>query len=559
MASKLNILCGSCGYEDISKNAEKWCTICEEGFCGECEKYHKSMKVTRDHKMISIEDYRQIENISVNLNCEIHGKKLDLYCKKHDIAACVVCIHSEHKSCSSSDVISIDDASKNAKQSTSLLDLEGTFSTTTDNLKYCIKDREIALTNVDQDEQTIRKTITDTRKNLNEYLDELEKKLLLDLKSKHGHCKSKIIKILNQLRQMEKEVEILKEQTIQMKSFASDLQVFLGTRHLNKTMRKKIESLKEEIRNCTKNRMEIKVNHVINSLVNEVKLFGEIKVIETMANLQLKDAKTDQAQIQIQGLSQNIHNVSLKLKQKFDIKGPDASITGCIVLPDSRIIVADYNGCGKLMEYNNDGQHIRDIPVSDKPDSLTLVDTDCIAVTYGYSTYLEIINTKNTSERKRVKCSSDCWGISYQDHKLYVVVYKQGIVVMDLNGKTLNTFDIDVDRVFNITTTSDRIYYTDYESNTVHCCSMTGQEIWVFTDLSISEPSGLSVDSNQNVFVVGGTSNNLTVIQHDGKDSKVLLTDRDGLKSPNAVNYNKQKKIICLGYKSGSVALYQVS
>ncbi|XP_063425271.1 uncharacterized protein LOC134708559 [Mytilus trossulus] len=558
MASKLNILCGSCGYEDISKNAKKWCTICEEGFCGECEKYHKSMKVTRDHKMISIEDYRQIENISVNLNCEIHGKKLDLYCKTHDIAACVVCIHSEHKSCSASDVISIDNASKNAKQSTSLLDLEGTISTTIDNVKLCIKDREMALKNVNEDEVTIRKTITDTRKNLNEYLDKLERNLLKDLKSKHDKGKSKIMKTLNNLKQMEKEVDKLKDQTIQMKRFASDLQVFLGTRQLNKTIGKKIGSIKEEIKNCTKTRMEIKVNRVISSLVNEVKQFGEIKVIETMANLQLKDAKIDQAQIQIHGLSQTIQSVSLQLKQKFDIKGSTKPITGCIVLPDDRIIIADYNGSGKLMEYNNDGQHIRDIHVSDKPHSLTLVDTDRIAVTFGYSSYLEIINIKNNSERKRVNCSNWCYGISYHDKKLYVLVYRKGIVVMDLNGKTLNTIHIDGLYVYHITTTSDRIYYTDTE-NTVHCCSMTGQNILVFKDQSIIQLRGISVDHNQNVYVVGESSNNLIVIQHDGKVSKVLLTHLDGLTTPYAVHYNKQKKIICVGYKTGSVALYQVS
>ncbi|XP_076089946.1 uncharacterized protein LOC143061975 [Mytilus galloprovincialis] len=340
------------------------------------------MKVLRDHKMISIEDYRQIENISVNLNCEIHGKKLDLYCKKHDIAVCVVCIPSDHKSCSSSDVISIDEASKNAKLSTSLLDLEGTISATIDNVRLCIEDREIALTNVDQDKQTISKTITDTRKNLNEYLDKLERKLLLELKSKHENCKSEIMKILIKLRQMETEVEKMKEQTLQMKRFASDLQVFLGTRQLNQVLCKKVGSLKEEIRDYTNNNMEIEVNHVISSLMNEVKQFGEIRVSEAMVELQLKDAKTDQAQIQIYGLSQSIQNVNLKLIQKFDIKESEPSIYGCVLLPDDKIIIID-DESGKLMEYNYDGQHIRDIPVSDRPDSLTLVDTDCIAVTYG--------------------------------------------------------------------------------------------------------------------------------------------------------------------------------
>ncbi|CAC5392052.1 unnamed protein product [Mytilus coruscus] len=208
------------------KNAKKWCTNCEEGFCGECEKYHTSMKVSRDHKMISIEDYRQIEDISVNLNSEIHGKKLDLYCKKHDIPVCVVFIPTEHKACYTSDVISIYEASKDAKQSTALSDLEGTISITLDNFKHCINDREIDVENVDQDEYTIRKTITDTRRNLNKHLDKLERKLLLDLKSKHNNCKSKKISILTQLKQMEKEVDKLREQTLQMKRFASDLQVF---------------------------------------------------------------------------------------------------------------------------------------------------------------------------------------------------------------------------------------------------------------------------------------------------------------------------------------------
>ncbi|XP_071155102.1 uncharacterized protein [Mytilus edulis] len=418
----------------------------------------------------------------------------------------------------------------------------------------------MALKNVNQDEKTIRKTITDTRKNVNEFLDKLERKLLLDLQSKHENCKSKIVKILNQMRQMEKEVEKLKEQTLQMKRFASDLQVFLGTRQLNQSVSKHIGPLKAKTKVFTKSRMEIEIHHMICSLMKEVKRFGEIKVIETMTNLQLKDAKIDQAQIQIHGLSQSIQNVNLKLKQKFDIKGSEHAITGCIVLHDDRIIIADY-ASGKLMEYNNNGNHIRDIHVSDKPHSLTLVDTytDCIAVTYGRSCYLEIINTKNTSDRKKIRCSNYCWGISYLDRKLFVRVFQQGIVVMDLDGKTLNTIDIAVSNVFYLTTSSSRIYYTDVGNNTVHCCNITGEEIWVFKDRSISQPRGISVDSNQNVFVVGGQSHNLTVITCDGKDSKILLTDRDGLENPIAMYYSKENKSACLSYEQGRVALYQES
>ncbi|CAG2258102.1 unnamed protein product [Mytilus edulis] len=196
-------------------------------------------------------------------------------------------------------------------------------------------------------------------------------------------------------------------------------------------------------------------------------------------------AKTDQAQIQIPGFSLSIQNVTLKLQQKFDIKGSVQPISGCLVLPDDRIIIDDYNGSGKLIEYNTYVNMVNTYVtfVSLIKRSLTLMDTNRIAVTYGEFEYLEIINTKNTKERKRVNCSDNCWGISYEDQKLYVVVFQQGIVLMDLHGKTLNTIDIDVSWVINITTTSDRIYYTD--NSTVHCCSMTGQELWVFKNQPI--------------------------------------------------------------------------
>ncbi|CAG2220348.1 unnamed protein product [Mytilus edulis] len=557
MASQINVQCGPCGYEDKMKNAKKWCTNCEEGFCGECEKSHKSMKVSRDHKLISVEDYRQIEDITVNMNCEIHGKQLDLFCKKHDIAICVVCVPSQHKTCSSSDVISIDEASKNAKQSTAISDLEETISKTLDDVKYCINDLEKTLKNVDKEEQTIRKTIADTRMSLKKYLDELERKLLLDLKSKHENCKSKYSKILDQMKQIEQELENLRGQTLKMKRFASDLQVFLGTRELKNRTAEQIGSLKEDIRDHKNNRMEIEIHHVLGSLIKEVKQFGEIKVIETKASLKLKDAKIDQAQTQIQVSMQTVCYVSLQLKQNFDIKGSEKQISACIISSDNTVIIADYFGSGKLMEYSDNGKHIRDILVYGTSFDLTTVDTDRIAVTYPLASYLKIINIKNDSESKKIRCSFNSWGISFQDQKLYVAVYRKGIEVMDLNGKKLNRIVACISlSVYGITTTRERIYYKD-TNNKVHCCSMSGQEIWVFEDQSISKTGGISVDNNQNVFVVG--QHKLTLIQHDGKDSKVLLTDRDGLDKPGAVYYNKEKNIVCLGYKVGSIAMYQVS
>lgn len=129
---------------------------------------------------------------------------------------------------------------------------------------------------------------------------------------------------------------------------------------------------------------------------------------------------------------------------------------------------------------------------------------------------------------------------------------------MGLEGKIYTIIDIDVTHVLYLSTSIDRIYYTNFHNSTVHCCSMTEQELWAFKNRSMTYQRGLSVDSSQNVFVVGLMSNNLTVMRNDGVESKILLTDRDGLDCPYTVHYNKLKKIVCLGYTEGSVALYDV-
>ncbi|CAC5420756.1 unnamed protein product [Mytilus coruscus] len=552
MTSRL--YCGPCEYESIPRRAKKWCTDCEGGLCGDCEKNHKSIRVTRYHNIISVDDYRQIQDISVNLECEMHDEKLDRYCKRHDILVCFTCAFSNHKSCSSSDLITIEEAAKNVKESSVLSDIEGKISRTLQNLKHCITNLNIALKNVDRDEQNIKKTIEDTRMNLNKYLDKLQENLLLDLKTKHENCKSKYNEILNKLNQQQKEVENLREQSLKMKRFASNIHTFLGSCQLNKTIDEKSGMLEEGIKYHRINGMEVEIHDGLSSLMKEVTHFGEIKIFETMSSLPFKDPKIDHAQIN--GPLQNVSEVRLQLNRKIEIKR-SAAISGCLMLSDDRIIIADEHGKGRLIEYNKYGKRIHDIAVSGKPYGLTAVDTDLIAVTYGESKYLEIINTKKNSERKKEQFSTNCWGISYQDQKLYIVVEKQGIVVLDLNGKTLNTIDIDVSKVFDISTTRDRIFYTDWGNNTVHCCSIAGHEIWIFRDESLSRPRGISVDNNQYIFVAS-FSNNLTVIQHDGKSSKVLPTEPNERHSPWAVHYNKEKKIVCLGYKHGSVALFNV-
>ncbi|XP_052058534.1 uncharacterized protein LOC127698869 [Mytilus californianus] len=558
MASNSAIHCGPCGYEGITKNAKKWCTNCDEGFCGDCEKSHRSLKLTKDHRIIAIDDYLKIEDFSVNLTCVTHGKKLDLYCKYHGGALCAVCVKSAHKTCRADDIISIDNVSKNAKGSTALADLEETISKTLENVKQCIRDRVSASAKLDIDEQTIKKRILETKLKLNRHLDGLEEKLLHDLIMNHEKYKAIHSTLLKKLEQTEKEFNKLKEQTQRMKLFASDLQVFLGTCQMNKTTMDKTKLLKVEIGKERSYAMDMKLHRVISSLMNDVKQFGEIHITETSADLQLQDANVDQAQMQVRGSRQDTHYVELQLKRKFDIKLQDQS-PGCLLLSDGRTLIADFWGSGKLLEYNEKGKYIRDVHIFDKPYDLTEIDTDRIAVTYPDVKRLDIMTIKKGTDGRKILCEKTCFGISYCNGKIFTVVKELGILILNLTGRILNKIKINNSDVFYVAATEDKIYYTDGNLNTVNCCNSEGQTIWTFKNKSVMCSSGITVDNNQNVYVAGSLSNNLTLILQNGEDSKEMLNASDNISAPLTVCYNKNKNLLLFGYKIGNMALYHVS
>lgn len=280
-----SIQCGPCGHESTNKNAEKWCSDCNEGFCNLCEKAHKSMKISRDHNLIPIEDYRKIKHVNVRFECIEHGSKLEMYCKIHEMAICIACFPGKHKDCSN-ELIPLAEAAKNAKTAIALENLERTINDTLDSISECINDRAAATQRIETQEKNIKKRISDTRESINKHLDDLERKLLNELSTKYTFCKSKDGKVQSQIDKTEKEIKRLKEQTSQLKHFASDLHVFLSTHQVNKEVHEEVRVLQEAIRSLKNYNIDIEIHEGITSLLNDVNLFGRIKVDESTINFQ---------------------------------------------------------------------------------------------------------------------------------------------------------------------------------------------------------------------------------------------------------------------------------
>ncbi|CAG2229539.1 unnamed protein product [Mytilus edulis] len=187
----------------------------------------------------------------------------------------------------------------------------------------------------------------------------------------------------------------------------------------------------------------------------------------------------------------------------------------------------------------------------------TVIDCDRIAVTYGYKQFIETLDSHDFRVLQTFRPQEDCFGITHQNEKLYVVG-KDKIFVLDLSG--WKQIVLVIEHATYIAVFEDKLFYTNRNTNLVHCSNMNGQDLWQFRDRVIIHPTGIAIDLNQNVFVVGHWSNNLSVIGNSGKDCNTLLSEGKGLSQPHAICYDKHINTLLLCDKlSGNCALYDVS
>ncbi|CAG2188397.1 unnamed protein product [Mytilus edulis] len=147
-------------------------------------------------------------------------------------------------------------------------------------------------------------------------------------------------------------------------------------------------------------------------------------------------------------------------------------VTGCILLENGDMLIADHWDKNIVLKPYESGSYYNYIKIRGFPYDLTMIDPDHIAITYGSSgtNILDVIKLSSGAVEKEIPTkqfakkhfiTQDCFGISYWDDKLYVMVETVGIVVLDTSGTALETLPIDTEKGRKIVVFKDRIYYTN--------------------------------------------------------------------------------------------------
>ncbi|CAC5387990.1 unnamed protein product [Mytilus coruscus] len=249
--------------------------------------------------------------------------------------------------------------------------------------------------------------------------------------------------------------------------------------------------------------------------------------------------------------------VSVTLRYQLNIRkseNENPTILSCIKTGNTLVFI-DYRN-RQLNICNLDGTDIHHIPLSYRPYYMTVINSNTVAVSCTDRTIL-IINISTGSVTSTINTTGLCYGISYNDNNLYVVIDRSRIHVMDLTGKVIRTIPLPSGDIWDITVGRDRLVCIDTTS--IYCCSLDGKLIWKFKKDKFQDLRRVTTDNEGNVYVINNNTNTVEVVSDDGKHHREILTISDGLDVPYGIYFDKQENILLVcNVSDGKAFLFDV-
>jgi hypothetical protein len=260
----------------------------------------------------------------------------------------------------------------------------------------------------------------------------------------------------------------------------------------------------------------------------------------------------------------SVENIQLNLKQKINTKG--TNIRGCSLLPDGRMVFSCYSS-ETVRFINKEGiesfQIGKDKTGSSTYDTVYIKYNNSVAVSNGYSSNrcIAIIDIESKEVMTTISMDTDICGMAVRGKTIYYCTRGNGLKMLNLSDRSVSDIhNSSMSYVWYVATSGDKLYYTNTNTNTVTCCDLHGTIQWEFKDERVLQgPFGISVDNDGNQYVVGYSTNSVVVISPDGQRHRQLLSSKDGLLHPRALDYDISTNRLLVVNDSSTAFLFDVT
>ncbi|CAG2230306.1 unnamed protein product [Mytilus edulis] len=560
MASLVTDYCTLCNDDGTSTEAVRWCVECEVFLCIDCEKHHKKLRMSKAHNTMSTRDYHNLPKFmqEISSQCRDHKKKYELYCSFHACPCCVMCITDKHKKCQEMKPLS--DILKKVKSSASVQLFEKDLKDVKENLEEIIKYLK-RRTNT----STVQKTkaveqIRSMRKFIDDFLNKLEQEILDDLDSKQSALKSQMDTLLQQLKTQANQMSQLQSEFSKITQYATELQMYCGLREIEITTSEAVKHL-EDLKSggqLDEVNLELSISSKLQSILKDVKSFGDININTSPFTLQLKAVRKDQAQYLVPTIP-TIEQIKPSMVRQLNIPQDRKyiNILACTILPDGKYLIHDNQFRGNLLLFSNDGMFIREVvKFTGRSYDSCFVRNNTVAAALYSEKQIALVDVEKNEIFKSINLSHHCYSVA-SDGQMLVICSSRKSTLVKLNDMSHTILEgVVADKVALF---KGNIYCTINKENKVCCYKSTGEALWTFMHNDVVHPKGITLDKNGFVYVVS-MSNSVVVVSPDGKTCKTILSEADGIKSLLAIDIDKESELMIVScIKSDDSKSYQTA
>lgn len=549
--------CDPCFARKLGKTAIAWCCACGEALCENCEEFHRSMKISRDHKIFKIEEIASEQPfITTQEYCEEHrDKKIETFCFDHNKPCCYACMTLYHRKCDR--VTTLDEAATDVRKKTELADCKEQMKSIETKLDELYLATESNIKDLNNQKEGIEKELKALRVEINRHLDDLESLLQEEYTNSHNEQTDQLKQKATEFDNKRKMVENSQKMLDMCTKHATDQQLFLEMKKQQRRQNELKDFLLSRIPEVKRIDFELNVEEDLLWITSSLQSIGNVTI--KTSNFSEDTGTFLKSPAPKAAMPAFLRSYKVEEITSFTVKNPEqfSHWHGIVVLKDGRLLLSDWTS-KTLVLYSEDGELHGEILLSGQPYDVTVITDNELAVSRRSERTIDIVDIERKVVTRQIRLQHMCFGITILDSKL-VVACDTNIVILTLEGKTVREIPVN-SGVYCVTSSGNdgSICYTNFARGTVNGMSIDGVSIFSYSDDDLKGTLGVTTDNDGNVYVAGRERSCVYQLSPDGVMMKTILSKETGIENPWAVQIAKESNKLLVTHSGSKVTIYKL-
>lgn len=474
----------------------------------------------------------------IRVQCSCNYGEVTIYCRDHKNVICVQCNTMKHRNCQ---IMTIEEACGSMKTST----IESTHSRMNrlrEKLEILEKARREDAESLNTQAAECRDVVNSFMKELIQNIEEMAKQALDDIRKCDDRQMGTIQQHIDTCNTAMNMLNIDCRLFDNARTSSDKRLIFIRNLQLSATMDEVVRVLKD-----------------VEKEVKEPNIY-----FECYKNLKQTDTKSLGVVRSTLGHNEKelfLSNTNLISLENVDIKSSsDAStpcICGSVFLPSGELVLCDRNN-SSIKVFNPNFALKEMIQVRSVPWEVSMLSQEEVVISLPNNHMLQFINVlPKLKLGSSIDLGQVCYGVSVKDGMIYVSFQNKEIRVYDRTGQQQkNMFSsIHFNSSFYISVAQTGILaMSEFFKNTVRVYINEG-ETYSYKNPKLDGPKGLYVDDEEIILVCGCESNNVHMIDKNGKLIRILLSYSNSLYRPQTVSFRPSDRTLVVGGQSQTLVV----